>query len=156
MKKKIVEDTIDDEIELIADVPEEDIDTDDLDETAASDSIKTHDVPSRLDIMTNTVSHMAKMGNEELTKWFRQAIDTSSKYASTGKDSSGSNKASINMKPSGTGANPMGPLPFVPVTKEDLDVVFDAMGLTEDDLKAKTITLFEAALNARLVLEATR
>lgn len=159
MKKKIVEDTIIEDIEPTVDVSEEvevDEDGNPIEETAASDSIKTHDAPSRLDIMTNTVSAMAKMGNEELTKWFRQAISTSSGYASTGKDTSESNKASIKAGKAPTGANPMGPLPFVPVTKEDLEVVFGAMGLTEDDLKNKTVILFEAALNARLVLESIR
>jgi hypothetical protein len=154
--RKIVEETIED-IDPTADVTEGDItDGDQIDETAASDSIKAHGAPSRLDVMTNTISAMAKMNDTELTKWFRDAIQTSSQYASTGKDTSDSNKASLNMKPSATGANPMGPLPFVPVAKEDLAVVFDAMGLTEEDLKDKTLTLFEAALNARLTLEVTR
>lgn len=157
MKKKIVEETIED-IEPTVDVSEEievDEDGNPIEETAASDSIKTHGSPSRLDVMTNTISAMAKMGNEELTKWFRGAIETSSHYASTGKDTSEQNKSSIKTGKAPTGANPMGPLPFVPVTKEDLAVVFDGQELSEA-LMNKALTLFEAALNARLVLEVTR
>jgi len=157
MKKKIVEQALDDEIDTpSADVPEVDLDDEDaIDETAASDSIKTHGSPSRLDMMTNTVSAMAKMGNDELTKWFRSSIETSSKYSSTGKDTSEQNKSSLNMKPSATGANSMAPFPYVPVTKEDLAAVFSGEKIDED-LLDKTLTLFEAALNARLVMEVTR
>lgn len=158
MKKKIVEQTVDDEIEPTVDVTEEvelDEDGNPIEETAASDSIKTHGAASRLDIMTNTVSAMAKMGNDELTKWFRSAIETSSHYASTGKDTSESNKASIKTGKAPTGANPMGPFPYVPVTKEDLATVFDGEKIDEA-LLDKALTLFEAALNARLVMEVTR
>jgi hypothetical protein len=154
MKQKIADQPIDNDIDPtdVLDDIEVDEDGNPIDETAASDSIKTHGAPSRLDMMTNTVSHMAKLGNEELTKWFRSSIETS-QYKGTKDD--GANKASIKTKPSGTGANPMGPLPFVPVTKEDLSVVFDGQKLDEAMLD-KTLTLFEAALNARLVLEVTR
>lgn len=158
MKKKIVEDTIEDIDEPTVDVSEEievDEDGNPIEETAASDSIKAHAPASRLDIMTNTVSAMAKMGNTELSKWFRDAIQTSSHYASTGKDTSESNKASVKTGKAPTGANPMGPLPFVPVTKEDLAVVFDGQDLSEEMID-KALTLFEAALNVRLVMEVTR
>lgn len=160
MKKKIAEQVIDEDIDLDADVPEDDIEVDEdgnpIMETAASDSVKAHGAPSRLDIMTNTVSAMAKMGNDELTKWFRQAIETSSHYASTGKNTSESNKASIKTGKAPTGANSMGPFPYVPVTKEDLAAVFDGQELKEDGMIDKALTLFEAALNARLVMEVTR
>lgn len=154
MKQKNVEQDIDTEIDP-ADVTDIELDGDEIEETAASDSIKAHGAPTRLDIMTNTISSMAKMNDTDLTKWFRQAIETSSHYSETGLSTSEKNKASLNMKPSATGANPMGPLPFVPVTKEDLAAVFDGQKIDEDIMN-KTLTLFEAALNARLVLEVTR
>lgn len=155
MKQKIVAENTIEDIEPTVDVSE-DVEVDEdgypIDETAASDSIKAKDVPSRLDIMTNTVSAMAKMGNTELSKWYSQAVDASKSQAT--KDD-GANKASINTKPSGSGSNSLGPLPFVPVAKEDLAVVFDGQKLDEVMLD-KALTLFEAALNARLVMEATR
>lgn len=149
MKKKTDQENLD--IDPNADVPE-----DNIDETAASDSIKAHGVPSRLDVMTNTISAMAKMNDTDLTKWYRDAIQTSQGYSATGLSTSDKNKASINMKPSATGANPMGPFPYVPVVKEDLKAVFDAMGITEADLQEKTLTLFEAAVNARVTVETVR
>lgn len=163
MTKKPVDQEIDDEIEIeidpTAEVPEDvevDEDGNPITETAASDSIKPHGVESRLDIMTNTVSQMAKMGNDDLAKWYRSAIETSQKYSSYGKDTAASNKASVNMKPSATGANQMGSFPYVPVTKEDLAVVFDSMELKENDLQDKVLTIFESVLNARVVMEVTR
>lgn len=140
-----------------AEVPEIEVDEDGnpIEETAASDSIKAKGTPSRLDIMTNTVSAMAKMGDDELTKWWAQAVQTSQGYSATGLDASDKNKASLNMKPSATGANPMGPFPYVPVVKEDLAVVFDGLELKEGMLD-KALLIFESALNARLILESER
>lgn len=159
MKKKLAAQNIED-IDPNADVPGEDIKVDadgnPITETAASDSIKTHPVNGRLDIMTNTISAMAKMNDTELTKWWEQAVQTSSGYSSTGLNTSDKNKASLNMKPSATGANQMGPFPYVPVVKEDLKAVFEAMQITESDLQDKMLTLFEAAVNGRVTMETVR
>jgi hypothetical protein len=59
-------------------------------------------------------------------------------------DNSASNAATLNMKPSAASA-----------MKEDLEAIFNGENLSEDFVE-KTTTLFEAAINARIVVETAR
>jgi hypothetical protein len=72
-------------------------------------------------------------------------------------NNSGSNQASIKMKPSaanGGGANVKMPMPKLSV-KEDVEEMFAGSDLSED-FKEKASTLFEAAVTARALVETAR
>jgi hypothetical protein len=129
---------------------------DEIVETAAADTIAAHNQFSRSELLNMAVAGLAAKDHEELTKWYYDSIEQSKKSAETiGDDLAAKNKASVSMKPSGTGANPMGPFPFIPIVREDVKAIFDGQELSED-LLDKAATLFEAAINARVVLEATK
>lgn len=139
-----------------ADLELEDNLDENLDETAAADSIAAHPTFSKTDLLSMTVAALSGKTHDELTKWYYDSIEQSQKSAETIPDGvADKNRASVAAKPSGTGANDMGPLPFVPVVKEDVKAIFDGQDLSEE-LIDKAATLFEAAVNARLVLEATK
>jgi len=129
---------------------------DNLDETAAADSIAAHPTFSKSDLLSMTVAALSGKTNDELTKWYYDSIAQSQKSADTiDAGAADKNRASVAAKPSGTGANDMGPFPFVPAVKEDVKAIFDGQELSEE-LVDKATTLFESAVNARLVLEVTK
>ncbi len=127
-----------------------------LDETAAADTIKAKPTDvSKSGLIAMAVNNMAGMNHDDLSHLFYDMFPTNKKAEEGSPDASEKNKASIAAKPSGTGANPMGPFPFVPVVKEDVISLFDGQELSEELLE-KATTLFESAVNARVVLEVTR
>jgi hypothetical protein len=109
---------------------------------------------------TAAAKSIAPKGKAETMNWMMKVMsgmsgDDLNKFAATmsqfgpGKeygvgDNSESMRASVAMKPSAASA-----------MKEDLAVIFNGEGLSEEFVE-KTTTLFEAALNARLIAETTR
>lgn len=140
-----------------AEIEIDDLDLDtEIDETAAADSIAAHPTFSKTDLLSMTVASLAGKTHDELTKWYYDSIAQSQKSAETiDAGAAAKNKDSVAAKPSGTGANDMGPFPFVPIVKEDVKAIFDGQDLSEE-LVNKAATLFESAVNARVVLEVTK
>lgn len=116
-----------------------------LDETAAADTLKpgagsvAGDV-GKTELMASVVSAMGGMSKEEINK-FQAVLAQYGKNKTPGaEDKSAANKASIAAK----GA-----------MKEDVEELFAADDLSEE-FREKASTLFEAAVNARVGLEAAR
>lgn len=116
-----------------------------LDETAAADTLKPGAGSSAGDIgktelMASVVSAMGGMSKEEINK-FQEVLSQYGKNKTPGAvDKSAANKASIAAK----GA-----------MKEDVEELFAGDELSEE-FREKASTLFEAAVNARVGLEAAR
>lgn len=132
--------------------------TDDLDEaTTGEESLKPNSNPagddpkSKLEYMTKTLGAMAGMSKEDCCKWFEQAMALIGKEASSlpAGAESGKNQSSIDMQTSGPKTRD--PMPKLNV-KEDVEEMFSGEDLSET-FKDKAVTLFEAAVNARVVLE---
>lgn len=116
-----------------------------LDETAAADTLKpgagsvAGDV-GKTELMASVVAAMGGMSKEEINK-FQEVLSQYGKNKTPGAvDKSAANKASIAAK----GA-----------MKEDVEELFGADELSEE-FREKASTLFEAAVNARVGLEAAR
>jgi len=116
-----------------------------LDETAAADTLKpgagsvAGDV-GKTELMASVVAAMGGMSKEEINK-FQAVLDQYGKNKTPGAvDKSAANKASIAAK----GA-----------MKEDVEELFATDDLSEE-FREKASTLFEAAVNARVGLEAAR
>ena len=114
-------------------------------ETAASDTLKTHpNASTRAQMMLDIVNLFHGMDADKMT----QALENVKTYASKAPDASQQNKASIAMK-----GNPVGPL--TQAMKEDMEALFGSKELSEE-FKAKAGTLFEAAVNVRVIAETAR
>lgn len=135
-----------------------------LDETVASDSLKPASKPdsnpkSKLETIAKIVSAAHSLPTQDLTKWFDDMISQYPGVAKGHGDAS-SNRNSTNMKAGGTPIAPMGmeklkaPSTSVNV-REDVADLFSGQDLTEE-FKESAITLFEAAINARMGIEVIR
>lgn len=113
-----------------------------IDETAAADTLKPS--PSKAEMLATFTSLMAQLGKEDLSKFLNDAL------AQIGKEAEKTPSATA---PGQTGLGQM-PMPKL-VAKEDVEEMFAGETLTEE-FKEKTVTIFEAAVNARLTIEKTR
>ena len=121
------------------------VENNDLDEAAAADTLKpgagsgAGDI-GKTELMASVVSAMGGMSKAEINK-FQEVLSQYGKNKIPGaEDKSAANKASIATK----GA-----------MKEDVEEMFSGDDLSEE-FKEKASTLFEAAVNARVGLEAAR
>lgn len=131
-----------------------------LDEaTQAAETLKGGSKPddnpkSRIEMMTAVLKGMDTMPKKDLVKWFNQTQDLFGPGKTYGVgDNSAKNAASVDMK-SGSGPKTKDPMPKLNV-KEDVEEMFDGQDLSEE-FKEKASTLFEAALNARMIAETAR
>jgi len=138
-----------------------------LDEgSLAMDSLKPASRPvkddpkSKVEILNQMIGAAHTMKSDELTKWFDQAMALIGHEAShlPGHANEKSNENSIRMKPSHA-AGKAGPSANDPIhkisVKEDVEAMFSGDDLSEE-FKEKASVLFEAALNARVMMEMTR
>ena len=114
-------------------------------ETAAGDTLATHpNQSSRASMMLDIVNLFQHMDADKMT----QALENVKTYADKAPDASEHNKASVAMK-----GNPVGPL--TQAMKEDMAELFGSQELSEE-FKTKAGTLFEAAVNVRVITETAR
>ena len=109
---------------------------------------------TKVDMMKNMVNYMSGLNKSDLTAWFKQAMDCygPGKHFGVG-DVDGSNSASIDSK-LGKGPKTKNPMPTIHV-REDLNEILSGTELSEEVLE-KTTALFEAAVQARTILETQR
>lgn len=131
-----------------------------LDESVASETLKpgsrtVADPKSKIEAMTSVIGAMHAMRKDDLTKWFTQAMALIGKEADSlpSGASADANASSVDMK-TGKGPKTRDAMPKLNV-REDVEEMFDGQDLSEE-FKDKASTLFEAAVNARLTLEAAR
>jgi len=137
------------------------LDDETLDESIASETLKAgsrsvgSDPKSKIEAITSVIGAMHSMRKDDLTKWYTQAMALIGKEASSlpAGASADSNASSIDMK-TGKGPKTRDAMPKIDV-KEDVEEMFDGENLSEE-FKDKASTLFEAAVNARAVIEITR
>lgn len=131
---------------------------DHLDETAAADTIAAHGVASRSELLAQMLSATANIPTPALVDFCAKALafaaDPSGAGADAAPDASGSNKASIAMKASSAAPGQPG-MPVVQAVREDLDAVLAGQELPAEAVE-KLLTLFEAAVTARVQLEVAR
>jgi hypothetical protein len=100
--------------------------------------------------MKSMIGAMAEMPKQDLVKWFDQTMSQFGPNKDYGvPDNSGKNKSSIDMKSSAAGS-----MSKVSV-KEDVDAMFEGQDLSEE-FKEKASTIFEAAIQARIIAETAR
>jgi hypothetical protein len=126
-------------------------------ETQAADTLKPNSRPvphSRMEMMTSVMSAMGGMPKKDLVKWFDQAMAVFGPNKDLGvPDNSAKNAASIDTT---LGSGPKTKMPMQKLNvKEDVEEMFAGQDLSEE-FKGKATTLFEAAVNARVVLETAR
>jgi hypothetical protein len=130
--------------------------------TIAQDSLKPgsksiSDPKSRIEMMTAVLHGMDTMPKKDLVKWFdqAQAVFGPGKDYGVG-DKSASNQASVDMK-GGAGPKTRDPMPKLKKlsVKEDVEEMFAGSDLSEE-FKDNAATLFEAAVNARAMVEIAR
>ena len=127
--------------------------------TIAQESLKpasrsVSDPKSKVEYITSMIGAMHTMKKEDLVKWYN---DTMSQFG-PGKDygvgdKSGANQASIDMK-GGKGPKTKDAMPKLSV-KEDVEEMFAGQDLSEE-FKENAAALFEAAVNARAIVEFAR
>lgn len=110
-------------------------------ETEAAKSIAPKGKAATMNAVMDLIS---KMGPEDLNKFVQTMKQFGPGVEYGVGDNSAHNSSTLAMKPSAASA-----------MKEDLDAIFEGEELSEDFV-LKTTTLFEAALNARVVAEAAR
>lgn len=110
---------------------------------------------SKIEFMTKTLGIMNGMKKEDLSKFYNDVIAQIGKEASAlpASASADANQASVDMK-TGKGPKTKDPMPKLSV-KEDVEEMFSGEELSEE-FKDKASTLFEAAVNARAVVEIAR
>ena len=117
------------------------------------------DPKSKIGMIAHMIGAMHAMGKEDLVKWF----DSTMSLYGPGKDwgvgnHEASNEKSVQMKPSHAvghqGASANDPMPKLSV-KEDVEEMFANSDLSEE-FKSNAATLFEAAVNARAIVEIAR
>lgn len=122
-----------------------------IDETAAQDTLAPNSMPaadpkSKVEYLNQILGALGTASIEDLSKFSNEVQAQYGKNAPiTNVADSGHNKSTIKMKPSAA----------VGSVKEDLEAVFEGQELSEDFKEAAT-TIFEAALNVRLGLEAAK
>ena len=114
---------------------------------------------SKIGIMQQMLGTMNSMSKSDLTKWYTDTIKQFGPNKDYGVgDVSGSNMSSIDMKASDA-VSSKGPKTKYPMPKlnvrEDIEEMFDGQDLSEE-FKDTATTLFEAAINARLIVETAR
>lgn len=114
---------------------------------------------SKIAIMQQMLGTMNGMSKSDLTKWYTDTIKQFGPNKDYGVgDVSGSNMSSIDMKASDA-VSSKGPKTKYPMPKlnvrEDIEEMFDGQDLSEE-FKDTATTLFEAAINARLIVETAR
>jgi hypothetical protein len=132
-----------------------------LDESIASETLKAgsrsvgSDPKSKIEAITSVIGAMHSMRKDDLTKWYTQAMALIGKEASSlpSGASADSNASSIDMK-TGKGPKTRDAMPKLNV-KEDVEEMFTGEELSEE-FKDKASTLFEAAVNARAIVEIAR
>lgn len=98
-------------------------------------------VPSKVDMITNTVSAMAAMSKTDLYQWLEKAMATLGHEAdSIPPDAAARNQASV----SG---------PMRTAVNEEVMELFNGDENLSEEFKQKTITLFEAAVGVRVAAE---
>ena len=118
------------------------------------------DPKSKIEMISHAIGAMHAMKSDELTKWFKETMAMIGKETShlPGGANEHGNEASIRMKPSHAvghqGASANDPMPKLSV-KEDVEEMFSGSDLSEE-FKEKATTIFEAAVNARAMLEIVR
>jgi len=110
---------------------------------------------SKLEAITSVIGAMHSMRKDDLTKWFTQAMALIGKEASSlpAGATADANQGSVDMK-SGAGPKTRDPMPKLNV-REDVEEMFVGEELSEE-FKDKASTLFEAAVNARAMVEIAR
>lgn len=132
-----------------------------IDESVGSETLKANSKPagtdpkSKIEAITSVLGAMHTMRKDDLTKWYTQAMALIGKEASAlpAGASADSNQSSIDMK-TGKGPKTKDAMPKLSV-KEDVEEMFVGEDLSEE-FKDKATTLFEAAVNARVVTELAR
>jgi len=145
-----------------------------IEESVASETLKadsrtdTSHPQSKIEAINSVIGAMHAMRSDELTKWFNQAMDLIGKEADKEPKSANEygNENSLDMKPSyavgkarPTANDPMPKLDHknnpLASMKEDVEEMFVGTDLSEE-FKDKATTLFEAAVNARAIIEIAR
>jgi len=111
---------------------------------------------SKIGMMQHMMGVMNGMSKGDLTDWFHKTIAQFGPNKTYGVgDNSGKNQSSIDMHPShavsAKGPKTKNPMPKLNV-KEDVDAMFEGQELSEE-FKDNVATLFEAAVNARIIAE---
>lgn len=126
-------------------------------ESMASDTLKAGsrsvaDPKSKIETITSVIGAMHAMRKDDLTKWYTQAMDLIGKEADSlpSGANADSNSSSIDTK-LGKGPKTRDPMPKLSV-KEDVEEMFDGQDLSEE-FKDRATTLFEAAVNAKIIVE---
>ena len=132
-------------------------------ETLAAKSLHPKGAPgepmSKIGMMSQVTGAMAQMSKSEMLDFFNQVMGQFGPGKDYGVgDNSAKNSSTIDMKASHAVASSAPktkyPMPKLNV-KEDVDAMFVGEELTEE-FKEKASTLFEAAVNARVISEVTR
>lgn len=124
---------------------------------------------SRVEHLKSVIGAMHSMSSDELTKWYKEAMDLIGKETShlPGSANVSSNRNSLNMKASNAtgsgGASSSDPMPrldhksnpLASSMKEDVEEMFDGEDLSEE-FREKASTIFEAAVTARTLVEMAR
>jgi AcrR family transcriptional regulator len=148
--------------------------TENLDESIASETLKAGSRPagsdpkSKIEAITSVIGAMHSMRKDDLTKWYTQAMALIGKEAShlPGSANEIGNEGTIRAKASHAvgkqGPSSNDPMPKLdhknnPLAsmKEDVEEMFVGEDLSEE-FKDKASTLFEAAVNARAMVEIAR
>lgn len=146
------EELTEDEMNDLEENQEFEDDGDELEEGNAADTLKpgagSGGTESKAVTLATFTSLLSKLGKEDLSNFFNdsQAVFAKNKVPG-GVDKAAANRGTVNMKPSaavGSGA-----------WKEDIDDMFSDEELTEE-MREKTETIFEAAVNTRMSLETVR
>lgn len=129
-------------------------------ESLAASSLKpgsktVADPKSKIEAMTSVIGAMHSMRKDDLTKWYTQAMALIGKEADKlpAGASADSNASTIDMK-GGKGPKTKDAMPKLNV-REDVEEMFVGEELSEE-FKDKASTLFEAAVNARALVEIAR
>lgn len=112
---------------------------------------------SRAHTLETFVRLLQQLGKEDLSHLYNRTIEQIGHEADKIPDSAEKNRSTINAKPSSAvgkgGARAADPMPKL--SKEDVDDIFQGQDLTEE-LKERASTVFEAALNTRIILESEK
>ena len=114
---------------------------------------------SKIGMMQHMMGHMNAMSKSDLVDFFNKTMSQFGPNKDYGvSDKSGHNASTLDMHAShavsSKGPKTKMPMPKLNV-KEDVEEMFEGQDLSED-FKDKASTLFEAAINARLIAEAAR
>lgn len=104
--------------------------------------------------LSKLMSAVAGMSKEDLSAFLTKTLAQVGKEDDSVPDNSGKNKSSIAMKP-GKAPAPSAATGAASAMKEDVAELFGGQDLSEE-FKEKTSTLFEAAVNNRLIIEMAR